>query len=132
MDTVDEDLPKWLRFYLDNGGKPEQITVSTDASITSPRNMYEQIRSCILEHKFPIEQMLSLITANTAKVLKLEQKGRLDEGKDADILVLRKDSLEIKDVICNGRHLFRSGKPVFKEKFLEKSNRSVRLKGEKA
>jgi beta-aspartyl-dipeptidase (metallo-type) len=132
MDTVDEDLPKWLRFYLDNGGKPEQITVSTDASITSPRNMYEQIRSCILEHKFPIEQMLSLVTANTAKVLKLEQKGRLDEGKDADILVLRKDSLEIKDVICNGRHLFRSGKPVFKEKFLEKSNRSVRLKGEKA
>jgi hypothetical protein len=37
MDTVDEDLPRWLRFYLDNGGDPKQITVSTDASITSPR-----------------------------------------------------------------------------------------------
>jgi beta-aspartyl-dipeptidase (metallo-type) len=132
MDTVNEDLPKWLRFYLDNGGNPEQLTVSTDASITSPRNMYEQIRSCILEHNFPIEQVLALATANTAKVLKLEQKGQLEEGKDADILVLRKDSLEIKDVICNGRHLFRSGKPVFKEKFLEESNRKIHLEGKKA
>jgi beta-aspartyl-dipeptidase (metallo-type) len=132
MDTVDEDLPKWLRFYLDNGGNPDQLTVSTDASITSPRNMYEQIRACILEHNFPIEQALALVTANTARVLKLEQKGVLEEGKDADILVLRKDSLEIKDVICNGQHLFRGGKPAFKEKFLEESNRRIHLEGKKA
>jgi beta-aspartyl-dipeptidase (metallo-type) len=48
--------------------------------------MYEQIRSCILEHNFPLEQALALVTANTARVLKLKQKGVLEEGKDADIL----------------------------------------------
>jgi beta-aspartyl-dipeptidase (metallo-type) len=131
IDTVDEDLPKWLRFYLANGGKPEQLTISTDASITSPRNMFEQIRACILEHKFPIEQILPLVTANTAKVLKLEHKGLLEEGKDADMLVLRKESLEIKDVIANGQRLFKNGRLAFGEKFLEESNRHVRLDGKK-
>lgn len=132
MDTVDEDTPKWLKFYLDNGGNPEQLTISTDASITSPKNMHRQIRACVLEHKFPIEQMLAFVTANTAKVLKLKQKGHLKEGKDADVLILHKESLEIRDVISNGRHLFKNGKLVFKERFLEESNRIVQLKGKKA
>jgi beta-aspartyl-dipeptidase (metallo-type) len=132
IDTVEEDLPRWLKFYLDNGGSPEKLTVSTDASITSPGNLYGQIRSCVLEHKFSIEQILPLVTANTAKVLKLEQKGILEEGKDADVLVLRKESLEIKDVIAGGRRLFKNGRLAFGEKFLEESNRSVRLQGKKS
>jgi beta-aspartyl-dipeptidase (metallo-type) len=131
IDTVDEDLPKWFKFYLDNGGLPEKLTVSTDASITSPHNLLEQIRACVLEHKFPLEKVLACVTANTADVLKLEQKGRLEEGKSADVLVLRKESLEIKDVVAGGRRLMKSGKLNFKEKFLEESNRKIDLKGEK-
>jgi beta-aspartyl-dipeptidase (metallo-type) len=132
MDTTEENLPKWLRFYFDNGGLPEKLTVSTDASITSPGNLLAQIRSCVLEHKFQLEQVLPLVTANTAKVLKLEDKGQLEEGKAADILVLRKESLEIKDVISVGRRLFKNGRIAFTEKFLEESNRRVRLEGKKA
>jgi beta-aspartyl-dipeptidase (metallo-type) len=131
MDTVDEDLPKWLRFYLDNGGKPEQLTISTDASITSPKNLFEQIRICILEHNFSLAEILPLITANTAKVLKLKDKGEIAENKSADILILDKDTLAIRDVICGGRRLFRDGSLAFKERFLKESNRSVILKGEK-
>jgi beta-aspartyl-dipeptidase (metallo-type) len=130
IDTVDEDLPKWFKFYLDNGGLPEKLTVSTDASITSPHNLLEQIRACVLEHKFPLEQVLACVTANTADVLKLEQKGRLEEGKSADVLVLRKESLEIKDVVAGSRRLMKSGKLNFKEKFLEESNRHIKLDGE--
>ena len=130
IDTVDEDLPKWFKFYLDNGGLPEKLTVSTDASITSPRNLLEQLRTCVLEHKFPLEQVLACVTANTADVLKLEQKGRLEEGKSADVLVLRKESLEIKDVVAGSRWLMKSGKLNFKEKFLEESNRHIKLDGE--
>jgi beta-aspartyl-dipeptidase (metallo-type) len=131
MDTVDEDLPKWLRFYLENGGKPEQLTISTDASITSPKNLFEQIRICILEHNFSLAEILPLITANTAKVLKLKDKGEIAENKSADILILDKDTLAIRDVICGGRRLFRDGSLAFKERFLKESNRSVILKGEK-
>jgi beta-aspartyl-dipeptidase (metallo-type) len=131
IDTVDEDLPKWFKFYLDNGGLPEKLTVSTDASITSPHNLLEQIRACILKHKFPIERVLACVTANTAEVLQFGQKGKLEEGKDADVLVIKKENLEIKDVVANGRRLMKSGKLSFSEKFLEESNRKIELKGKK-
>jgi beta-aspartyl-dipeptidase (metallo-type) len=131
IDTVDEDLPKWFKFYLDNGGLPEKLTISTDASITSPGNLLTQIRHCVIEHKFSIEQVLACVTANTAQVLKLEQKGRLEAGKDADVLILDKKSLELREVICSGRRLFKDGAIAFKEAFLQKSNRDVKLKGAK-
>lgn len=129
IDTVEQDLPKWLRFYLDNGGNPARLTVSSDASINSPQSLLGQLRSCVLEHDFSIEQTLALVTTNTAAVLKLERKGRLEVGRDADVLVLHKDSLEIKDVIAHGRLLVRDGELNFSEKFLSESNRRIRLEG---
>ena len=129
LDTVAQDLPEWLRFYLDHGGDPARLTVSSDASINSPQTLFAQIRSCILEHNFPLAQTLSHVTANTAAVLKLEHKGRLEVGRDADLLVLSKDTLEIKDVIAGGRRLVRDGELVFSENFLSESNRRIRLEG---
>ena len=131
IDTVDEDLPKQFRFYLDNGGLPEKLTVSTDASITSPSNLLEQIRACLVEGKFPLEQILPCVTSNTAKVLKLERKGKLEAGKDADVLILRRENLEIRDVLAGGRRLVESGRLALKEKFLKESNRKIELTGEK-
>lgn len=131
IDTVDGDLPKWFKFYLDNGGLPEKLTVSTDASITGPQNLLTQIRACVVEHKFPLEQILPCVTANTAQVLKLEQKGKLEEGKAADVLILRNENLEIKDVISGSRRFLKNGKLNFKEKFLEEINRKIELTGEK-
>lgn len=132
IDTVEEDLPQWLRFYLEHDGEPDRLTVSSDASISSPRTLFKQICACVLEHKFPFEQVLPLVTSNTARVLKLEDCGTLEAGKRADLLVLRKDSLEIKDVVCGGRRLMKDGRLMFNEKFLEESNRQIRLEGRKA
>ncbi|HEV2802685.1 MAG TPA: amidohydrolase family protein [Pyrinomonadaceae bacterium] len=131
LDTVAEDLPEWLGFYLEQGGDPARLTVSSDASINSPRALFAQIRRCILEHDFPLAQTLAHVTANTAAVLKLEHKGRLSVGCDADLLVLRRDTLEIKDVIARGRTLLRDGALVFTENFLSESNRLIRLEGKK-
>ncbi len=131
MDTVDEDLPKWIKFYMENGGDMEKLTVSSDSSITGPGNLLEQIRICIIEHKLPLEQILPCVTANTAKVLKLDLKGEIAEGKDADILVLKKDSLNLLEVISGGSRLFKEGKIAFKEAFLKDSNRIVKLIGSK-
>jgi beta-aspartyl-dipeptidase (metallo-type) len=131
LDTVAEDLPQWLGFYLERGGDPARLTVSSDASINSPRTLFAQIRRCILEHDFPLAQTLSHVTSNTAAVLKLEGKGRLEVGCDADLLVLRRDTLEIKDVVARGRHLVRDGELAFSENFLSESNRLIRLEGKK-
>jgi len=131
IDTVEEDLAKWLKFYRDNGGDMQKLTVSSDSSITSPQTFFEQIRSCIVEHKFPVEEVLALATANTAKVLKLGLKGAIQEGKAADCLVLEKDSFELREVIAGGQRLLKEGEIAFKEAFLKDSNRNVNLKGEK-
>ncbi|MFP5285690.1 MAG: amidohydrolase family protein, partial [Thermoanaerobaculia bacterium] len=86
----------------------------------------------VREHRIPLERALPLVTANTATVLKLADKGRLEPGMDADLLVLRRGSLEIVEVIARGRRMVRGGDFVAKEKVEETSNRELHLVGEKA
>jgi beta-aspartyl-dipeptidase (metallo-type) len=131
IDTVEEDLTRWLVFYLENDGDPAQLTVSSDASIASPSNLFNQIRACIMESKLPVEQVLPMVTSNTARVLKLKNKGSLETGKDADLLVIHKDSFEIRDVFAKGKPMVRDGEVMVKERFLENSNRRISLYGAK-
>ena len=70
------------------------------------------------------------MTKNTAKVLKLENKGELAVGKAADVLVLEAKSLELKEVIAGGKRLYREGSLNFKESYLQNSNRVIDLVGE--
>lgn len=131
IDTVDENLPKWVKFYKEHGGDMKKLTVSSDSSITSPRTLFEQIRSCVIEHNFALEEILPLVTANTAAILKFPLKGAVAEGKAADILVLEKKSLDLREVISGGKRLFKNGEIAFKEAFLKESNRTINLSGEK-
>lgn len=130
IDTVEENLPRWLKFYEENGGDLTKLTVSSDSSITSPRALLEQIRLCVLEHGHALEKVLPLVTSNTAKALKLPHKGTLEAGKAADILVLDKKTLELREVVSLGKRLLKNGEIAFKEAFLEKSSRRVSLVGD--
>jgi beta-aspartyl-dipeptidase (metallo-type) len=129
MDTVEKDLHRWLRFYLDHDGDPAWLTVSSDASITSPRNLHGQIRSCVVEHGFPLELVLPLVTSNTARVLKLDAKGRISTGADADAVVLDRRSLEVRDVIAGGKRMVRDGRLAVTPRFLRGSDREIHLAG---
>jgi beta-aspartyl-dipeptidase (metallo-type) len=129
VDVVEEDLAKWLRFYRDEGGDVRQLTVSSDASKSSPHTLSEQLRASVREHGFRLEDVLPHATANTARALRLDNKGRIEEGKDADLLVLRRGSLEIVEVVARGRRVVKGGELAVREKFLEGSNRKVSLEG---
>jgi beta-aspartyl-dipeptidase (metallo-type) len=129
IDTVEEDLAKWLGFYLDRGGDAARLTASSDASISSPRTLYAQVRDCIINERFAVELVLRLVTSNTARVLNLDSKGSLVAGKDADLLVIRKDSFELRDVIAGGRRLMIDGELIVSERFLKHSNRRISLDG---
>lgn len=131
VDTVEEDLPKWLRFYLDHGGDPDCLTASSDAGISSPRVLYEQLRRCVVEERFPMEQVLALVTRNPARILKLHDKGVLEKGRWGDIVMLEKGSLEVVHVLSRGVFMVRDGSLVVDEKFLEESNREIHLRGRK-
>lgn len=131
IDTVEEDLHKWLRMYLDKGGPPEKLTISSDASLNSPRVVWEQIRECVNEHGFPLEQVLALSTRNPATIMKLRNKGVMEKGRMGDILMLEKGSLEIVHVLSNGVFMVRDGCCVKPEAFLKDSTREIHMRGTK-
>ena len=132
IDVVEEDLPRWVRFYRDNGGDPRRLTVSSDGAITSPRLVLEQLRRCVLEEGVPLEEMLPLVTSNTARILALPLKGRLEFGREADVVVMERGSLDIVHVLSRGRWMVRDGEEVARERFLEESNRRIHLVGGKS
>jgi beta-aspartyl-dipeptidase (metallo-type) len=130
LDTVQQELAKDVKFYLDNGGPADKLTVSSDADSGTPDILFDQICGLVVKKKMPLELVLSFVTSNTAAVLKLEKKGRVDEGNDADLLVLKEGSLEIVEVIAGGKRMVKEGSLAVREKFLEESHRNVRLTGE--
>ncbi len=132
FDTAGEDLTEHICFYFKNDGNPEKLTISSDAGLTSPANVLEQIRRCSEQGCVEFQRLLALVTLNTAAVLKLENKGVLAPGKAADVLILKAKSLELRDVIAGGKRLFRDGRLDFQEAYLKKSNRVVNLVGEAA
>ncbi len=131
IDVVERDLPKWVRRWRDAGAPPEKLTVSSDASITSPRSLWEQLRACVRERGVPLEEVLRLATRNTADILELRHKGVLEKGRQGDLLVLEKGSLEIVHVLSNGEFMVRDGALVKEESFLADSDRQIRLAGRK-
>lgn len=130
MDVVEEDVAKWLRFYLDNGGPPEKLTISSDMDSSTPALFYEQFCGLVVRHGFALELLLPFFTANTAEALKLPQKGRLCPGSDGDVAVLEQRSLDICHVVARGQVMVRDGRPAVREKWLEKSKRHISLVGD--
>lgn len=114
MDTVEEDLGERVSYYLAHGGPLAQLTASSDAHTPggSPRKLYEQFIDCIHFHELPLAEVLPLLTSNPATALKLTRKGHLQPGNDADILVLKQDTLEIVHLFARGRHLIKAGRLV--------------------
>lgn len=131
MDSATEDMGRWVRRYFERGGDPGKLTLSSDSDSSAPRQLWQVVQQCVLQYRMPLEKIVPLVTANTASVLKLAGKGRLEPGKDADLLVVRKDSLEIVEVIARGRRLVKGGKLNVQEKVAQTSSRELHLVGEK-
>lgn len=131
IDTVEEDLPEQLQCFLTYNGAPERLTASSDAAISSPRTLFEQLRACVLEHNFAPELVLSLATANPAQVLKLSRKGLIAVGRDADLILVRRATWELDCVIARGQILLQDGALLVNETFLAESNRRITLHGRK-
>src|SRR4051812_39899420 len=129
IDVQEEDLAKWLAFYVDHRGDLAKLTVSSDASKKGPRTLFEQIRNCARGHRLPLPALLALVTSNTADVLALEQKGRLKTGAHGDLLVIDRDEFRLVHVLAQGKRMVRDGELATHERFLEGSNRQIELVG---
>ena len=131
--TADEETFEWISYYKENNGDMSKLTISTDGNgslpvfneegellglgVASTRTMFEQLIKTIKAGELTVEEALRLVTANTAEALKLENKGVIAVGRDADLLVLSEDTYEIEHVLAKGQHMIENGKVIVKGTF---------------
>ncbi|MBG9588353.1 beta-aspartyl-peptidase [Cytobacillus firmus] len=124
---------KALRIMLDEGVPAGQITFTSDGQASLPdfneqgelvglqigkvSTLFSEVRDAILQDGVSMENALSVITKNPASILKLHQKGKIEEGKDADLVILNKETLAIETVYSLGRKMVEDGKAVVKGTF---------------
>jgi G6PDH family F420-dependent oxidoreductase len=116
LDTVEGDLHRWWRHWIDAGAPIPQLTISSDCDSGSTDRHIQQLLALVTEHGEPLERVLPLVTTNVARVLKLEHKGRIRRGADADIVVLERGSLRIREVIARGRRVVADGRVLLRER----------------
>jgi len=123
---------KALQMAIDGGATFEQITLSSDSNGSMPvfddkgkmirlavgdiQNLYAEVKELVTEG-FGLEDILKMVTSNPAKRAGIFQtKGSLEEGKDADLLILDK-ALEIEAVIAKGQIMVDHGEILMRGTF---------------
>jgi beta-aspartyl-dipeptidase (metallo-type) len=131
MDVVEQDVAKWMKVFMDEGAPLDKLTISSDADSSTPDILSDQFRRLVRDEGYDLETILPIITSNTACILKLKDKGCLAEGKDADVVVLDAQSMDICEVIAKGKRAVKEGEPIVRPKFYKESLRSVSIVGDK-
>lgn len=121
---------KTIKQLMDAGVPIEHITFTSDAcgslpdfdpvtgelkqlEMGLPEANLREIVDAVMQEKIPFETALKVVTSNPATALKLKQKGRIEAGKDADVLLLDAD-LKLHYVIAMGQFMMKEGKLVKK------------------
>lgn len=71
--------------------------------VGSSKSLLVGIKDAVFKEEIPLEIVLRAVTCNPAKILKLNQKGTIARGKDADFCLLDKETLDIRTVIAKGQ-----------------------------
>ena len=106
-----------LKTLLENKIPIENITFSSDGQGSLPEfdekgkflglgvgkvaSLFHEVRNAVVNEYIPLETALKVITSNPARNLKLQNKGQIQIGKDADLVLLDHD-LNIDTVIAKG------------------------------
>lgn len=130
--TADENTHADIAKFVEMGGNLAQLTVSSDSNGSLPtfdeagnltgidvahqNHLYNQVWCA--GDAIGLENALRLVTANTARALALPHKGRIEEGADADILLVD-DNRDLVHEWARGKQLVKDGKSVVKGGFDE-------------
>jgi len=92
-----------------NGSLPnfdrEGRLISMDMGL--PKSIMSVMIDTVTEENLPLETAVAVVTSNVASILRLRDKGRIEPGKDADIVILDKD-YAISDLISRGQMMTRN------------------------
>ena len=117
--------------YHERACPPEGLTISSDGggclpvfndqgemlsmSFASSAGLPESLRELLLRGH-GLEQVLPAMTSNVASLLKLERKGRLEAGADADLLCLDDDH-KVQHVMARGQWMVQDKTPLVRGLF---------------
>ena len=85
--------------------------------ICSVETLYAAVKESILKYNIPIEEAIKVITSNVSKLLKLDNKGKIEPDRDADLVIVDKENLNIDIVIAKGKIMVKDGMPIVKGTF---------------
>jgi len=121
-----------LKKILNNGISIENISFSSDGQGSLPIfdeqgnyirlgvgeviSLFNEVKDAVKHKGISLETALKVITSNPARNLKLNNKGKIEVGKDADFVLLD-DDLEIDTVIAGGQIMVRAMKIMVKGTF---------------
>lgn len=122
---------KCINILLEAGVPLERITFTSDAGgslpgydaagnlirleVGLPSANFTELMDAVNEENVPMEKALKLLTSNPADILKLTQKGRVQVGKDADMILIKDN--KINTVIAMGQVVKRDGVVVKKGRY---------------
>lgn len=135
--TGNEDIDYWeticdevrvcrgIRRLLERGISSDRFTISSDGQGSMPifnaqgeyqgigvgkaSCLLKEVRECVQKEDIPLETAIKGITCNPASILKLDRKGRIKEGFDADICLLEESTLKLNTVIAKGQVMVKDG-----------------------
>lgn len=129
LDNRDVSCGELVKKALEKGVAIENVSFSSDGQGSLPifddkgnyirlgigkvSSLFNEVKDAIKHQNIPLETALKVITSNPARNLKLNNKGKIEVGKDADIVLLDKD-LEIDTVIARGQIMVKEKKVVVK------------------
>ncbi|MBV5348308.1 beta-aspartyl-peptidase, partial [bacterium] len=73
-----------------------------------PMSVYTELADMVNEESIPLEQAVKVLTSNIADILKLRQKGRIQIGKDADLVIVDAN-FTIQHVVAMGKLMVKGG-----------------------
>ena len=122
-----------LEYLLNKGVKIDNITFSSDGNgsmpvfdkgkllglgICSVTSLYGEVKEAVKNYNIPMETAIKVITSIVSRILKLENKGTIEMGKDADLVIVDDENLEINIVIANGNIVVENGKAIIESIFV--------------
>jgi len=135
-DFLEEDEVKasrGLKMLLDLKIPVEQISFSSDGQGSMPifnkkrefiglgvgsvKSLYREVKDAVLNDGVNFADAIKVITSNIADNLKLLNKGKIEQGRDGDLVILDKESLDIVYVLAKGREMVSGGIVIAKGVF---------------
>lgn len=131
--TAGKDIEKSVKYILKvfEKGLSEQLTISSDANGSVPiwkdgvcigisahtmNGLHRIIKELIIKHNITLDEATKILTLNPSKALNLEDKGVIEEGKDADIIILD-ENYNINSVMALGEFVILNNKIIKRGKY---------------